>query len=231
MFHHFYITSGKRMGDLFLALLALVVLAPLMALTALAVRVFLGTPVVFSQPRAGKHGHVFTLYKFRSMRNATDALGAPLPDEQRITSMGKLLRALSLDELPQLWNVICGDMSLVGPRPLLVAYRDRYSAHQRRRLEVLPGITGYAQIKGRNALSWGEKFDLDVWYVDNMSLRLDLRILGATLTKVFSPRGISASGHATMPEFTGSELERIGNPTNHTAAQVSTCGIHSPVSR
>ena len=191
---------GKRALDLAVALPALVLLAPVVLLVAVAVRVCMGSPVLFRHRRAGYRGRPFTLLKFRTMRP-----GAPgEPDDARLTRLGALLRAASLDELPQLWNVLGGDMSLVGPRPLLMEYLERYSPEQARRHEVLPGITGLAQVRGRNALSWEEKFALDVWYVDHASLRLDLYILWRTLVAVIRRSGVSAPGHATMPVFLGS---------------------------
>lgn len=183
------------------------VLAPVGLAVAALARAKLGSPVLFRQPRPGRDGRVFELVKFRTMTDERDATGALLPDSQRLTAFGRWLRRSSLDELPTLWNVIRGDMSLVGPRPLLVRYLDRYTPEQRRRHEVAPGITGWAQIHGRNALSWEEKFDLDVWYVENLSLRTDLAILFQTITQVMGQRGISAEGHATMPEFMGNEDE------------------------
>jgi lipopolysaccharide/colanic/teichoic acid biosynthesis glycosyltransferase len=164
------------------------------------------------QQRAGQGGRAFELYKFRTMKNAFDIHGNPLPDECRVHAWGNFLRKWSLDELPQLWNVLRGDMSLVGPRPLLVRYVERYSDYQRRRLEALPGLTGWAQINGRNALSWNEKFELDVWYVDRASLKLDLLILWRTFSSVFRPRGIRAAQHATMPEFLGNSSTENATP-------------------
>lgn len=195
--------AAKRLLDLAVALPALVVLAPVIALTAGLVRAKLGTPVLFRQQRPGLHGRPFQLLKFRTMRDAVDARGEPLPDEARLTAFGRRLRATSLDELPTLWNVVRGDMSLVGPRPLLMEYLPRYTPEQARRHDVRPGITGWAQVNGRNALSWDEKFRLDVWYVDHRSLALDLRILWTTLRKVFVREGISHPGHATMEKFRG----------------------------
>jgi sugar transferase EpsL len=195
----------KRLFDLFLSVLALIILFPLIALVALLVATNLGTPVFFTQLRPGYKGKPFHIYKFRTMREAYDASGKPLPDHQRLTPFGKFLRSSSLDELPELWNVLKGEMSLVGPRPLRMDYLPRYSAEQARRHDVLPGITGWAQINGRNAISWDEKFRLDVWYVDHQHLFLDLKILFLTLLKVFKREGISAEGHATMPDFMGSE--------------------------
>lgn len=190
--------SAKRLFDLCLALPALVLLSPLLLATALAVRLGLGPGVLFRQERPGLHGRPFTILKFRTMRQGDG------PDGERLTRLGRFLRAASLDELPELWNVVRGDMSLVGPRPLLVAYLERYTPRQARRHEVRPGITGLAQVSGRNALSWEERFELDVWYVDNRSFALDLAILARTVGAVFSRRGVSAQGSATMPEFLGS---------------------------
>jgi lipopolysaccharide/colanic/teichoic acid biosynthesis glycosyltransferase len=167
------------------------------------VRVFLGSPVFFRQVRPGLGGETFEMIKFRTMRDTRNAQGDLLPDSDRLTSFGRFLRSTSLDELPELWNVLRGDMSLVGPRPLLVEYLPRYSARQARRHEVLPGVTGLVQVKGRNALSWEDKFDLDVWYVDNNSVRLDLAILWWTLGSVFRREGVSATNSATMPPFEG----------------------------
>lgn len=203
----FYRRVGKRALDLGLAVPALAVLAPVGLAVAAVARAKLGSPVLFRQPRPGRDGQVFDLVKFRTMTEARDATGALLPDSERLTPFGQWLRRSSLDELPTLWNVIRGDMSLVGPRPLLVRYLGRYTPEQRRRHEVAPGITGWAQIHGRNALSWQEKFDLDVWYVENLSLRTDLAILFRTVAQVLGRRGISAEGHATMPEFMGNEDE------------------------
>lgn len=198
------VPAAKRLFDLLLTLLLILPAGLLLIVLALVVRVRLGSPVLFRQERPGLRGEIFTLYKLRSMRDALDAEGRPLPDEQRLTPLGRFLRASSLDELPELWNVLRGEMSLVGPRPLLVAYLERYSPEQARRHEVLPGITGWAQVNGRNALSWEDKFRLDVWYVDHWSLGLDIRILALTLWKVLRREGISAPGQATAEEFRGS---------------------------
>jgi len=195
--------SGKRLVDVILSLFALVVGTPLMLFAALCVRMTIGRPVLFRQARVGRGDREFTFLKFRTMSNARDSAGRLLPDEQRLTPLGRFLRRTSLDELPQLWNVLKGDMSLVGPRPLLPEYLPRYNSHQRRRHEVKPGITGWAQIHGRNTLAWERKFDLDVWYVDHRSLWLDIKILWLTVLKVIRREGISQNGHATMPEFTG----------------------------
>ena len=202
-----YRRIGKRVLDLGLAVPALVVLAPVGLALGGLIRLKLGGPVLFRQARPGRDGRLFQLIKFRSMSDARGANGELLPDEERLTPFGNRLRRFSLDELPTLWNVVRGHMSLVGPRPLLVQYLDLYTPEQRRRHDVLPGITGWAQINGRNAISWEQKFEHDVWYVENVSLGTDLRILLRTATQVQGRRGISAEGHATMPEFTGSHEE------------------------
>jgi lipopolysaccharide/colanic/teichoic acid biosynthesis glycosyltransferase len=193
----------KRAIDIFVSTSALVLLAPLMATIALSIWLSMGPLVLFRQKRAGYKGCIFTLLKFRTMQEMRDTERQLLPDKDRLTKVGILLRRFSLDELPQFWNVWKGEMSLVGPRPLLVDYLPRYSPEQARRHEVKPGVTGWAQVNGRNALSWDERFELDVWYVDNRSLGLDTRILWKTIRKVFQREGISLDGHATMPEFTG----------------------------
>lgn len=197
--------SGKRCADLVLAGLALILLSPVLAATALAVRLLLGSPVLFRQPRPGLGGRLFTLFKFRTMTDERGADGKLLPDRDRLTATGRFLRSSSLDELPTLWNVLRGEMSLVGPRPLLVQYLPRYTAEQARRHEVKPGITGWAQVRGRNALTWEEKLALDVWYVDHRTPWLDLRILALTFGQVLSRKGIGHGGEDTMPEFLGSE--------------------------
>jgi len=199
-----YRRIGKRVLDLGLAVPALVVLAPMGLALGGLIRLKLGGPVLFRQARPGRDGEVFELVKFRSMSNARGADGELLPDEERLTPFGNRLRRLSLDELPTLWNVVRGDMSLVGPRPLLVQYLDRYTPEQRRRHDVLPGVTGWAQINGRNAISWEEKFEHDLWYVENQSLRIDLTILFRTISQVLSQRGILAEGQVAVPEFMGS---------------------------
>jgi len=203
----FYRRIGKRALDLGLAVPALVVLAPVGLAIAALIRLKLGSPVLFRQLRPGRNDRLFELIKFRTMGDARGADGELLPDQERLTPFGIRLRRMSLDELPTLWNVLRGDMSLVGPRPLLVQYLDRYTPEQRRRHEVAPGITGWAQIHGRNAISWEEKFELDVWYVENVSLRTDLEIILRTAVQVVGQRGISAEGHATMPEFEGNHEE------------------------
>jgi len=193
----------KRLFDILVAALALVALSPIIAGLCVAIRCKLGSPVFFRQTRPGLHGRPFQMIKFRSMLDAVGADGQPLPDALRLTPFGKLLRSTSLDELPELWNVLRGDMSLVGPRPLLMEYLPLYNEHQARRHEVRPGITGWAQVNGRNALSWQQKFELDVWYVDNRSFWLDLKILWMTVRKVLVREGISAEGQATMERFRG----------------------------
>lgn len=193
----------KNIIDRSIAAVGLLILSPIIFALACLIRMRLGKPVLFRQTRIGHRDRRFTFLKFRTMTDARDSVGMPLPDEQRLTALGRFLRGSSLDELPQMWNVLKGDMSLVGPRPLLPEYLSRYNAHQRRRHEVKPGITGWAQINGRNALPWGQRFDLDVWYVDHSTLALDTKILWRTLLKVMRREGISQQGHATMPEFTG----------------------------
>jgi lipopolysaccharide/colanic/teichoic acid biosynthesis glycosyltransferase len=197
----------KRLFDFFVAAVAVILLSPVIALIALLVRSNLGKPVLFRQPRPGRHGQPFTLLKFRTMLDAVDSNGSSLPDAERLTAFGQLLRRWSLDELPELYNVLRGDMSLVGPRPLLMEYLPLYTAEQARRHEVRPGLTGWAQVNGRNAISWDQKFAFDLWYVDHASLSLDLKILWLTVRNVFTRHGISAEGEATMPKFTGSKRQ------------------------
>jgi len=199
-----YRTVGKYLFNLTVALLLLPILLPGIAVLALLVRLRLGAPVLFVQERPGLHGKPFILRKFRTMTDACDANGNLLPDSERLTPFGAFLRSTSLDELPELWNVIKGEMSLVGPRPLLMEYLEHYTPEQARRHDVLPGITGWAQVSGRNTIDWDQKFALDVWYVDNLSFGLDLRILLRTIFKVFQREGISAPGQATMHKFMGS---------------------------
>ena len=198
-----YSRTFKRLLDVLFSAAALAVAAPLLLLLAILIRIKLGTPVLFRQTRPGKNARPFTIYKFRTMTNERDVNGNLLSDSERLPAFGRFLRASSLDELPELMNVIKGDMSLVGPRPLLMQYLQRYNAEQMRRHEVRPGLTGWAQVNGRNAVSWEEKFAFDVWYVDHVSLALDLRILFLTVKKIFTREGISAAGHATMAEFMG----------------------------
>jgi sugar transferase EpsL len=200
--------KAKRVMDIGLCLLLSFLLSPLLLCLGLAVVLDVGWPPLFCQRRPGIGGKPFTIYKFRTMRNATDSQGRPLPDEQRLTRLGRFLRSLSLDELPQLFNVLKGDMSLVGPRPLLMEYLERYSPEQARRHEVRPGVTGWAQVSGRNALSWDEEFALDVWYVDHRTLSLDLKILLLTVGRVLRREGIVQPGRATRDHFLGSPAGR-----------------------
>lgn len=204
-----YRYAGKRFFDLLLTVPALILFSPVLAALSLLVRVKLGTPIFFRQLRPGLYGKPFTMVKFRTMTDARDGDGALLPDADRLTSFGKFLRSTSLDELPELWNVVSGDMSVVGPRPLMMQYMDRYTPEQARRHCIRPGITGWAQVNGRNAITWEEKFTLDTWYVDNFSLWLDLKIIILTVWKLFKRDGISQSGHATMPEFMGTAIVRL----------------------
>jgi lipopolysaccharide/colanic/teichoic acid biosynthesis glycosyltransferase len=194
----------KRSFDMIVAAATLIVLSPVLAGVALAIRIRMGSPVLFRQQRPGLEGRPFELLKFRTMRTPPAGADALATDAERLTPLGRFLRSSSLDELPELWNVLRGEMSLVGPRPLLMQYLDRYTTQQARRHLVRPGLTGWAQVNGRNALSWEEKFALDIWYVDNRSMALDLKILLMTVARVFRASGISAEGAATMPEFMGS---------------------------
>jgi lipopolysaccharide/colanic/teichoic acid biosynthesis glycosyltransferase len=203
------VNGVKRVLDITSSLLLLAICAPLMALTALSVRLTMGSPILLRQTRPGLSGHPFTFLKFRSMTEACDADGKPLPDAQRLTPFGHWLRGSSLDELPQLINVLRGDMSLVGPRPLLMEYLPLYSPYQARRHEVRPGITGWAQVNGRNAIAWEEKFEYDVWYVEHQSFLLDMRILFMTFLRLFQRADVSHGGHATMPRFTGSGQHEV----------------------
>lgn len=196
---------GKRAFDVIAALIGLIVLAPVLAILAIMVRLKHGSPILFVQERPGLHGKVFKIYKFRTMRDDRDENGNLLPDQVRLTSFGQFLRRTSLDELPELVNVLKGEMSLVGPRPLLVRYLERYTPEQARRHEVRPGITGYAQVSGRNAISWKHKLEYDVWYVDHLSFWQDIKILFQTLMAVVKREGISQPGHATMEEFYGTD--------------------------
>jgi lipopolysaccharide/colanic/teichoic acid biosynthesis glycosyltransferase len=195
--------AAKRALDRTLGAVGLVAAAPVLAATAVAIRATMGAPVLFTQPRTGHRGRTFEIWKFRTMRDSTGPDGQPLPDGERITRLGAFLRRASLDELPQLVNVLRGELSLVGPRPLLPRYLPRYTPEQRRRHDVIPGITGWAQVNGRNALDWPTKLRLDVWYVDHWSLWLDLEILGLTAIRVLQRTGVSRSATETMPEFRG----------------------------
>ena len=208
----FYEKYMKRALDILLSGLALIVLSPVLLVTAILVRIKLGSPVIFHQDRPGKDGEIFRLYKFRSMTDEKDENGKLLPDEVRLTKFGRVLRATSLDELPELWNILRGDMSIVGPRPLLVKYLPLYNEEQKHRHDVLPGLTGWAQVNGRNAISWEEKFEYDVWYVQNISFAVDVKAVFLTVKKVFCREGISAEDSAPMEAFKGtnsSEKESI----------------------
>ena len=193
----------KRIFDIFFSIIGLVILLPVLLIISILIRVKIGSPVFFSQRRPGKNERIFKMYKFRSMTNEKDKNGNLLPDEKRLTKFGNFLRKSSIDELPELFNVLKGDMSIVGPRPLLVEYLPLYNKEQKKRHNMKPGITGWAQVNGRNAISWKEKFSYDVWYVENWSLKLDLKIILMTFKKVFKKEGISQKGQATMEKFTG----------------------------
>lgn len=195
----------KRIIDLILSFIAIIVLSPVLLIVAILVRTKLGSPVIFKQKRPGMNEKIFTLYKFRTMTDETDEQGNLLPDEVRLTKFGKLLRSTSLDELPELFNILKGDMAIVGPRPLLVRYLPRYNEHQKKRHNVRPGFTGYAQVNGRNSISWEEKFDFDVYYVEHVSFLLDVKIIFKTIKVVFAREGISSDTSATMEEFGGTE--------------------------
>lgn len=202
--HKFY-SKIKRILDFIISLIALIVFSPIMIIVAILVYVKLGSPIIFKQDRPGKDGKVFKMYKFRTMLDSYNKFGEALPDEERLTKFGKILRSTSLDELPELINVIKGDMSLVGPRPLLVEYLELYSEEQNRRHDVRPGITGWAQVNGRNSIGWNEKLNLDVEYVDNLSFLLDIKILFLTVYKVFKRDGINQDGNVTIEKFTGNK--------------------------
>ncbi|MHA3083455.1 sugar transferase [Acinetobacter sp. ANC 5383] len=201
----------KRTFDIVASAFALIIFTPVYAMIAYKVKKNLGSPVLFRQTRPGLHGQPFEMIKFRTMKDAIDKDGNPLPDSERLTDFGKKLRATSLDELPELWNVLKGDMSLVGPRPLLMEYLPLYSTEQARRHDVRPGITGYAQVNGRNTIGWEEKFKLDTWYVEHQSFWLDIKILLQTVKKVVVKDGISAEGEATMSKFTGSRVDKTND--------------------
>ena len=198
----------KRLLDIIIATTALILLSPLYAFVAYKVKKNLGSPVLFRQVRPGLHGKPFEMIKFRTMKDAVDVQGNPLPDSERLTAFGKMLRSTSLDEMPELWNVIKGDMSIVGPRPLLTEYLPLYNQEQAKRHDVRPGMTGHAQVNGRNAISWEEKFKLDTWYVENQSTLLDFKIMFKTVHKVLAKDDISAEGEATMTKFVGSKTDK-----------------------
>lgn len=206
---------AKRLLDLALTVPVLILTSPVILIISILVAWQHGLPIFFRQKRPGYRGEIFTLYKFRTMRTLTDSRGKPLPDAKRLTKLGRFLRSTSLDELPELINVLRGEMSLVGPRPLLIAYLPLYSPKQSRRHEVLPGITGWAQVNGRNALTWEEKFAYDVWYVDHWSLWLDIKIIGLTIVKVLRQEGISQPGQATAEPFRGNPKELTDKPPDH----------------
>lgn len=195
----------KRSIDVSGSIIGLLLFSPIIAVTALLVRLLIGSPIIFKQQRPGLHGRPFFMYKFRTMTDERDAKGELLPDKERVTSLGKAIRKLSIDELPQLWNVLKGDMSFVGPRPLLMEYLPLYNERQAKRHEVRPGITGWAQVNGRNSISWQEKFELDVWYVENHSLFLDLKVIWLTLLMVVKSEGINEAGQATATRFYGNQ--------------------------
>lgn len=211
-----YRRFGKRFFDLVITIPALIVLAPVLLVVGILVRLKLGTPIFFHQARPGLHGRPFTLHKFRTMTDARDEQGQLLPDGDRLPAYGRFLRSTSLDELPELVNVLAGDMSLVGPRPLLMRYLERYTPEQMRRHDVRPGLTGWAQVNGRNAITWEQKFALDLDYVERQSLWLDLKILWLTVWKIVRREGISQPGHASMPEFFGKEPSVVSFPDQST---------------
>jgi lipopolysaccharide/colanic/teichoic acid biosynthesis glycosyltransferase len=198
----------KSLGDRLLAAIALTLLLPFVAILAIAIYFSMGSPVIFSQARVGKNNSIFTFYKFRTMTDQRDSDGKLLPDKERLTPLGEFLRQSSLDELPQLWNVLRGDMSFIGPRPLVTAYLDRYTPEQARRHEVTPGITGWAQINGRNSISWEKKFQLDLWYIDHWSLWLDIKILLQTVIKIVSREGVDEDQNTTSSEFMGTSTKQ-----------------------
>ena len=204
----FYEKFIKRPLDLILSLIAIIILSPILIIVSILVRIKLGSPILFTQDRPGLNENIFKMYKFRTMTDQRDENNQLLPDKDRLTKFGKLLRSTSLDELPELFNILKGDMSIVGPRPLLVQYLDLYNDHQKRRHEVLPGLTGYAQVNGRNAISWEDKFDLDVEYVDNISFIQDLKIVFLTIKKVFVKEGINSNTSSTMEYFEGSKINQ-----------------------
>ena len=204
MRRNLYIKVGKRIFDIFLALFLFIFMSPIFVIVGFLIFIFMGRPIIFKQERPGLNNKLFTILKFRTMNNSSDEKGMPAQDSERITYLGKFLRSWSLDELPEIWNILTGKMSFVGPRPLLVEYLVLYSSQQSRRHEVIPGLTGWAQVNGRNNISWEEKFNLDIWYVDNISFTLDLKILLKTITYTFKKEGITSKDHVTSPKFKSS---------------------------
>jgi lipopolysaccharide/colanic/teichoic acid biosynthesis glycosyltransferase len=204
MIHNLYIKVGKRTFDIFLALFSFIFMSPIFVIIGFFIFIFMGRPIIFKQDRPGLNSKLFTIFKFRTMNNSSDKNGVLAQDSERLNYFGNFLRSWSIDELPELWNILTGKMSFVGPRPLLVEYLALYSSQQSRRHEVRPGLTGWAQVNGRNNISWEEKFDLDIWYVDNVSFPLDLKILLKTITYTFKKEGITSKDHATSPKFKSS---------------------------
>ena len=201
---NFYVKVGKRIFDIFLALFLFIFMSPIFVIVGFLIFIFMGRPIIFKQERPGLNNKLFTIFKFRTMNNSSDENGVLAQDSERITYLGKIFRSWSIDELPELWNILTGKMSFVGPRPLLIEYLDIYSAQQSRRHEVKPGLTGWAQVNGRNDISWEDKFNLDIWYVDNVSFTLDLKILLKTITYTIKKEGVTSKNHVTSPKFKSS---------------------------
>ena len=204
MIQRLYIKAGKRIFDIFLALFLFIFMSPIFVIVGFLIFIFMGRPIIFKQERPGLNGQLFTIFKFRTMNNSSDENGLLVQDSERLNYFGNFLRSWSIDELPEIWNILNGRMSFVGPRPLLVEYLALYSSQQSRRHEVIPGLTGWAQVNGRNNISWEEKFKLDIWYVDNVSFTLDLKILLKTITYTFKKEGITSKDHVTSPKFKSS---------------------------
>ena len=204
MRRNLYSKVGKRIFDIFLALFLFIFMSPIFVIVGFLIFIFMGRPIIFKQERPGLNGKLFTIFKFRTMNNSSDENGVLAQDSERITYLGKVLRSSSIDELPEIWNILTGKMSFVGPRPLLVEYLDIYSAQQSRRHEVKPGLTGWAQVNGRNNISWEDKFNLDIWYVGNVSFMLDLKILLKTITYIIKKEGVTSKNHVTSPKFKSS---------------------------
>ena len=210
MRRNLYRKVGKRIFDIFLALFLFIFMSPIFVIVGFLIFIFMGKPIIFKQERPGLNGKLFTIFKFRTMNNSSDENGVLVQDSERITYLGKVLRSSSIDEVPEIWNILTGKMSFVGPRPLLVEYLDLYSAQQSRRHEVKPGLTGWAQVNGRNNISWEDKFNLDIWYVDNVSFMLDLKILLKTITYIIKKEGVTSKNHVTSPKFkSSSEQEHL----------------------